>query len=92
MRSLAAVVTAFCATRPPGHHAGTELRAMSAPSNGFCVFNSAAAAAKYAVASKDLGGLGLARVAVIDFDVHHGNGTQVRPERSEGVGRSDVVL
>jgi len=40
------VVSAFCATRPPGHHAGTELRAMGAPSNGFCVFNSVAAAAK----------------------------------------------
>jgi acetoin utilization deacetylase AcuC-like enzyme len=70
------IVSAFCATRPPGHHAGTELRAMNAPSNGFCVFNSVAAAAKYAVTPRDQGGFGLSRVAVIDFDVHHGNGTQ----------------
>mmetsp|Transcript_7604 Transcript_7604/g.15292 ORF Transcript_7604/g.15292 Transcript_7604/m.15292 type:complete len:1242 (+) Transcript_7604:218-3943(+) len=69
-------VNVFCATRPPGHHAGTNLRAFKASSNGFCLLNSAAAAAKYAVLSKDEGGLGLKRVCVIDFDVHHGNGTQ----------------
>jgi len=56
---------AFCAVRPPGHHArpGTAM--------GFCLFNSVAIAAKYA---RDVHGL--SRVAVIDFDVHHGNGTQ----------------
>jgi len=70
------VVSAFCATRPPGHHAGTDLRPMGAPSNGFCVLNSVASAAKYAVTPKDQGGFGLSRVCVIDFDVHHGNGTQ----------------
>lgn len=56
---------AFCAVRPPGHHAETA-RAM-----GFCLFNSAAVAAGYARRK-----YGLERVAVIDFDVHHGNGTQ----------------
>ncbi len=56
---------AFCASRPPGHHA-TAQKAM-----GFCLLNSVAIAAKYAVQE-----LGLARVAVIDFDVHHGNGTE----------------
>ena len=55
---------AFCATRPPGHHAET------ARSMGFCLFGNVAIAAKYA-----LDAAGLERVAVVDFDVHHGNGT-----------------
>jgi acetoin utilization deacetylase AcuC-like enzyme len=69
-------VNVFCAIRPPGHHAGRELRPMKAVSNGFCLFNAAACAAIYAATSKADGGLGLRRVCVIDFDVHHGNGTQ----------------
>ena len=56
---------AFCSVRPPGHHA-TRSRAM-----GFCFFNNVAIAARYAL---DVGGL--ERVAVVDFDVHHGNGTE----------------
>ena len=56
---------AFCASRPPGHHA-TPTRAM-----GFCLFNQIAVAARYAQRTH-----GLERVAIIDFDVHHGNGTQ----------------
>lgn len=56
---------AFVATRPPGHHAEYD-RAM-----GFCLFNNAAIAARYA---RDR--YGIKRVAVMDFDVHHGNGTQ----------------
>ena len=56
---------AFVATRPPGHHAETR-RAM-----GFCIFNNAAIGALYAREK-----LGLDRVAIVDFDVHHGNGTQ----------------
>lgn len=55
----------FCAVRPPGHHAEPE-RAM-----GFCLFNNAAIGA---LRAREVHGL--ARVAVIDFDVHHGNGTQ----------------
>jgi acetoin utilization deacetylase AcuC-like enzyme len=55
---------AFCAVRPPGHHA-TAAQAM-----GFCLFNSVAVGARHALAS------GLQRVAIVDFDVHHGNGTQ----------------
>jgi acetoin utilization deacetylase AcuC-like enzyme len=64
---------AFCATRPCGHHA-EPARAM-----GFCIFNQAAIAAAYALDTFQL-----ERVAVVDFDVHHGNGTQAaffnRPE------------
>lgn len=56
---------AFCAVRPPGHHA-TPAQAM-----GFCLFNSVAVGAAHALAAH-----GLARVAIVDFDVHHGNGSQ----------------
>lgn len=59
------VRNAFCAVRPPGHHAEQD-RAM-----GFCFFNNIAVAAHYAKAK-----YGLEKVAIIDFDVHHGNGTQ----------------
>ncbi|KAL3924265.1 MAG: hypothetical protein SGILL_001145 [Bacillariaceae sp.] len=69
-------VNAFCPTRPPGHHAGRELHAMKAVSNGFCVLNAVACAALYATTPLSEGGLGLSRVCVIDIDVHHGNGTQ----------------
>jgi acetoin utilization deacetylase AcuC-like enzyme len=58
---------AFCAVRPPGHHAEPN-RAM-----GFCLFNNVAVGA---LRARDVHGL--ARVAVVDFDVHHGNGTQAR--------------
>ncbi|TAN08670.1 MAG: histone deacetylase family protein [Rhodanobacteraceae bacterium] len=56
---------AFCAVRPPGHHA-TRDAAM-----GFCLFNNIAAAAAHALATH-----ALERIAIVDFDVHHGNGTQ----------------
>jgi len=56
---------AFCAMRPPGHHAEFS-QAM-----GFCVFNNIAIGAKYAQKTR-----GIEKVAVVDFDVHHGNGTQ----------------
>jgi acetoin utilization deacetylase AcuC-like enzyme len=56
---------AFCATRPPGHHA-TYDSAM-----GFCFFNNIVIAARYALQNYDL-----KRVAIVDFDVHHGNGTE----------------
>jgi acetoin utilization deacetylase AcuC-like enzyme len=69
-------VNSFCVTRPPGHHAGRSLHAMKAVSNGFCVLNTVACAAIYATTPVVEGGLGLSRVCVIDFDVHHGNGTQ----------------
>lgn len=55
---------AFCAVRPPGHHATPEA------SMGFCLFNNIAITAKYAQS------VGYKKVMIIDFDVHHGNGTQ----------------
>lgn len=55
----------FCAVRPPGHHAEPD-RAM-----GFCFFNNVVIGARHALENHDL-----ARVAVVDFDVHHGNGSQ----------------
>jgi acetoin utilization deacetylase AcuC-like enzyme len=57
--------TAFCAVRPPGHHAESN-RAM-----GFCLFNNVAIAARHVQANE-----WIERVAIIDFDVHHGNGIQ----------------
>lgn len=59
------MTNAFVATRPPGHHAERET------SMGFCLFGTVAIAAKHALDVH-----GLSRVAVVDFDVHHGNGTQ----------------
>ena len=56
---------AFCAIRPPGHHATAD------KGMGFCIFNNVAVAAKYAQKK-----FGIERVAIIDWDVHHGNGTQ----------------
>ena len=56
---------AFCNIRPPGHHAGRESSA------GFCIFNNVAVAARHALEQ-----YGLQRVAIADFDVHHGDGTE----------------
>jgi acetoin utilization deacetylase AcuC-like enzyme len=67
---------AFCAVRPPGHHATRE-RAM-----GFCLFNNIAVGVAHALAKH-----GLTRAAVIDFDVHHGNGTE-----DIFAGNADVIM
>jgi acetoin utilization deacetylase AcuC-like enzyme len=57
--------SAFCSVRPPGHHA-CRARPM-----GFCIFNNVAVAARHALHAH-----GLERIAIVDFDVHHGNGTE----------------
>lgn len=66
--------TAFCAVRPPGHHARPS-QAM-----GFCFFNNLAVTAAYTLKK-----YGLKRIAIIDFDVHHGNGTEEIFDRNEHV-------
>lgn len=65
---------AFCAVRPPGHHATGDV------AMGFCLFNNIAVAALHALDRH-----GLERVAIVDFDVHHGNGTQAIFERDPRV-------
>lgn len=65
---------AFCAVRPPGHHAEVD-RAL-----GFCFFNNVAVAARYLQAE-----WGVRRIGIVDFDVHHGNGTQHIFERDQTV-------
>ena len=73
------VSSAFCAVRPPGHHA-CRTRAM-----GFCIFNNVAVAARHAIEVH-----GLDRVAIIDFDVHHGNGTEDIFEGDEHVVMASI--
>ncbi|CAN0160818.1 unnamed protein product, partial [Ectocarpus sp. 12 AP-2014] len=62
---------AFCAVRPPGHHAGANGLIENSVSCGFCIFNNVAVGAMHA-----LGHHRLDRVAIVDIDVHHGNGTE----------------
>lgn len=68
------LANAFCAVRPPGHHA------LGDAAMGFCLINSVAVGVRHAVAAH-----GLERVAIIDFDVHHGNGTEQILEDDDNV-------
>jgi acetoin utilization deacetylase AcuC-like enzyme len=72
-RAIANGGTAFAATRPPGHHA------LATQAMGFCFLNNVVLAARHAQA------LGCARVLIVDWDVHHGNGTQALVETDAGV-------
>lgn len=65
---------AFCAIRPPGHHAGHST------SEGFCLFNNIAIGAEHAIQKR-----GINRIAILDIDVHHGNGTQEWAEKQPKV-------
>ncbi len=60
----------YAPVRPPGHHAGISGRALTAPTQGFCIFNNIAIGAEYAIKR------GIKKVAIVDIDAHHGNGTQ----------------
>ena len=80
---------AFCATRPPGHHAGIFGKTFhaddecgeKATSNGFCFINNVSVAAAYAKSRyRDT----IKKIAIVDFDVHHGNGTQETVEVLRG--------
>jgi len=65
------IANAFALVRPPGHHAGPSGPTFPPNSAGFCIFNNVAIATKYLIKRHNLN-----RVAIIDVDVHHGNGTQ----------------
>lgn len=69
------VRNAYCLVRPPGHHAE------AARGRGFCIFNNVALAALHAVEER-----GLKRVAIVDYDVHHGNGTEQGKKTSALLG------
>lgn len=64
------ISNAFALVRPPGHHVGFSGAALTAPSAGFCIFNNVAIAASKLLRE------GFSRIAIVDIDCHHGNGTQ----------------
>jgi acetoin utilization deacetylase AcuC-like enzyme len=77
---------AFCVVRPPGHHAGVSGLTSDAVSCGFCLFNTIAIGALHALERRQV-----SRVAIVDFDVHHGNGTQGIIEQLQAKGSGSGV-
>ena len=77
---LGTMSSAFCAVRPPGHHAGINGVPHGDPDNGFCLANNVVVAAKYAQEAH-----GVQRVAIIDIDAHHGNGIEEASEEGSGI-------
>ena len=77
---------AFCAVRPPGHHAGVNGLLAGGESCGFCIFNSVAAGAMHAL-SDDSHRPRCERVAIVDIDAHHGNGTEEIIKKCHDPGR-----
>ena len=78
--------TAFACVRPPGHHSGVKGLLHDAPSCGFCLLNSVAVAALHALSTH---GDRIKKVAIVDFDVHHGNGTE---DIVRALGRPDQLF
>ena len=75
---------AFCIVRPPGHHAGINGLLDGGESCGFCIFNSVAAGAMHAISNERLM---CERCAIVDFDAHHGNGTEEIVRRCHDPGK-----
>ena len=77
---------AFCVVRPPGHHAGVNGLLAGGESCGFCIFNNVAAAAMHALSDENQRPK-CKRVAIVDIDAHHGNGTEEIVKRCHDPGR-----
>ena len=75
---------AFCVVRPPGHHAGVKGLLAGGESCGFCIFNNVAAGALHAISDERLM---CQRCAIVDIDVHHGNGTEEIVKRCQDPGK-----
>ncbi|OQR90703.1 histone deacetylase [Thraustotheca clavata] len=80
---------AFCIVRPPGHHAGASGLLRNSVSCGFCILNNVMIGAQYAL---DTYPTEVSRVAIVDFDAHHGNGTEDILKKRRGRSDSDILF